>query len=104
MLMEYLDLNIANAELNVDQICRAIAVSRTQLFRKCIACFGVSIQQLLQTKRISKAKEVLTKFPSKTISEVALSCGYKDPNYFSKVFKKESGMNPVEYKQSQKTN
>ena len=104
MLMEYLDLNLANAELNVDQICRGMTLSRTQLFRKCIASFGVSVQQLLQTKRINKAKELLTKFPLKTISEVALSCGYKDPNYFSKVFKKESGMNPVEYKQSQKTN
>jgi two-component system response regulator YesN len=32
-----------------------------------------------------------------TIAEIAAMCGYYDPSYFSRVFKKETGQSPAEY-------
>ena len=34
-----------------------------------------------------------------SIKEVCLMCGYSDPNYFSRIFKKYEGMTPSEYRE-----
>lgn len=34
-----------------------------------------------------------------SITEVAAQCGYSESNYFSKVFKKYSGMTPRQYRE-----
>ncbi|WP_434639933.1 response regulator [Thermoanaerobacterium thermosaccharolyticum] len=47
--------------------------------------------------RINKAKEFLSK-DSMSIKEVCFKVGYSDPNYFSRIFRKETGMTPTEYK------
>ncbi|OXM13919.1 response regulator transcription factor [Paenibacillus herberti] len=47
--------------------------------------------------RINKAKELLLR-QHLTVSEISRLTGYSDHNYFSKVFKKRTGMTPVEYR------
>jgi two-component system response regulator YesN len=41
----------------------------------------------------------MLKDPAKSIKEVGSECGYSDPNYFSRIFKKSTGMTPTEYKE-----
>ena len=48
---------------------------------------------------LSKAKEALTT-TDKPITEIALSLGYSDPYTFSHFFKKQSGMNPTDFRAS----
>ncbi len=47
--------------------------------------------------RISKAKTYLLD-NNLSLKEIAITIGYKDPNYFSRVFKKEVGMSPTDYR------
>ncbi|HIW31360.1 MAG TPA: AraC family transcriptional regulator, partial [Candidatus Paenibacillus intestinavium] len=47
--------------------------------------------------RIEKAKELL-KYNEDTISQISMKIGFSEHNYFSKVFKKFTGMTPVEYR------
>ena len=47
--------------------------------------------------RIEKAKEFLVK-PDISIKEAGIRSGYTDPNYFSRIFKKQTDMTPSEYK------
>ncbi|MCR4739495.1 MAG: response regulator [Lachnospiraceae bacterium] len=54
--------------------------------------------EYLTKRRVEKAKDML-KDPSKSIKEVGSACGYSDPNYFSRIFKKATGMTPTEYKE-----
>jgi len=49
--------------------------------------------------RIEKAKELL-KYNEDTISQISMKIGFSEHNYFSKVFKKFTGMTPVEYRNS----
>ncbi len=46
---------------------------------------------------VSKAKEVLKKH---SVSETAVSCGFQNISYFSRVFKSVTGMTPTEYKRN----
>lgn len=47
--------------------------------------------------RVTKAKELLED-ETVSIKEVCYKVGYSDPNYFSKIFKKATGMTPTEYR------
>ena len=48
-------------------------------------------------KRMEKAKKLLRQ-SEKHSGEIALEVGYKDPHYFSFVFKKTQGYTPREYR------
>lgn len=60
---------------------------------------GISFVDYLNDVRIEKAKELLKDVKYKTY-EVAELVGIPDPHYFSKIFKKYSGMTPSEYKET----
>ncbi|WP_026958740.1 AraC family transcriptional regulator [Aliagarivorans taiwanensis] len=47
--------------------------------------------------RIDRAKFMLKKYALR-LEEVALRCGFQDPNYFYRVFKKKTGMTPSQYR------
>ena len=53
--------------------------------------------------RINAAKEYLTD-PLKGASEIASLVGYDSAGYFTRAFKKRTGLTPTEYRKSQKRN
>lgn len=48
--------------------------------------------------RVSHACDLLLKHPNDSIETVSAACGFRSPTYFSKVFKKETGMTPGEFR------
>ena len=59
---------------------------------------GEGFVEYLTRRRVDKAKEML-RDPEKSIKEIGSECGYADPNYFSRIFKKSTGITPTEYKE-----
>lgn len=57
---------------------------------------GVSLKQYLSDYRISKAKELLTE-PNIRVTDAAQQVGFDNFSYFSTVFKKATGLTPIEY-------
>lgn len=51
-------------------------------------------QDYITAKRLFHAKSILDSGDFDSIREIALSVGYSDPLYFSKVFKKRYGVSP----------
>jgi len=47
---------------------------------------------------MNKAKELL-RCTGKKSSEIGLEVGYKDPHYFSALFRKTQGMTPTQYRE-----
>lgn len=84
-------------ELDVSFLTQHFALSRTRLFCVFKECFGMSVSRYVQQKRIERAKTLLDT-TSLSVGEVALAVGYAEGNYFSKVFKKETGKSPTEYR------
>ncbi|MNG10816.1 HTH-type transcriptional activator Btr [compost metagenome] len=58
---------------------------------------GVTIKHFLSEYRIDRAKELLANRDLK-LFDIALQVGYGDGEYFSKIFKKVTGLQPSEYR------
>lgn len=58
-----------------------------------------TIMHYLTTIRISHARIFLLQFPEKKIFEIARMCGFDSPSYFGKIFKKDMGITPDNYRQ-----
>ncbi|MFS4416647.1 helix-turn-helix domain-containing protein [Maribacter sp. 2307ULW6-5] len=81
----------------VDALANAMALSRTQLFRKMKALTKKSPQQYLRFVRLDKAKKLLqSKQRDLNVSEVCYEVGFASKSHFTRAFKKEFGFCPSE--------
>lgn len=95
-LMAYIEANIENPDLSIDDLAHEMALSRSVFFRKIKALVGYSPINFLQVIRIKRAIQLMQtrKF---SMAEIAYKVGYTDPKYFSRSFKKITGKSPSVY-------
>ena len=96
---EAVEDNVTNADFTVEQLCKIVFMSHSQLHRKLDALTGCSPNKFIRVIRLNNARELL-KNPAHSISTVAFNCGYNDPGYFTRVFKQEHGVTPQEWRVS----
>ena len=87
----------SNKRLAIAGACRALAVSERTLARRFKASLGMSPLSYLQSQRIARARQLLegSKLPLDRIVE---QCGYEDVSSFRKLFARQVGMTPREYR------
>lgn len=83
-------------QIGIEELSRNLGYHRAHLFNAFKARTGLSPKQYLTKVRIEKAKELLT--GPLTIDQIASSVGFNDALYFSRLFKKSTGMSPSEYR------
>lgn len=96
MLFTTLENNWHNPEFDVDDYCKSMATSRSQLYRKTITLTGLSPNILLKEYRLEAAKEMMRK-QRYNISQITFNSGFTSPSYFTKCFRKKYGMLPMNY-------
>ncbi|MFT3910275.1 MAG: ATP-binding protein [Ferruginibacter sp.] len=89
--------HLEDINFSVEQLCKHVFMSHSQLHRKLDALTGCSPNKFIRIIRLNKAKELL-KDHNTSIASIALDCGYNDPGYFSRVFKQEYGVTPQEWR------
>lgn len=82
----------------LENIAEAANISKSEASRCFHSCLHTSPMNYLLRYRIEKAKELLPN-PAKTVHEVSLSCGFQSTSYFCKVFREQTGMTAVQYKE-----
>lgn len=95
-LKKFVEGNLNNADLSVQDMASEMNVSRTVLFVRMKRIFDSSPHNYLLNTRITFAKKLLLE-PSARVSDVAYRCGFSDPKYFSRCFKKLTGSLPKDY-------
>ena len=98
-LNRFIRENLSNTMLGVDMIVEHMNVSRTTLFNKMNNLVGASTNKYIRRIRIDVAKEMLAK-TNKSVGTIAEETGFSESQYFSTVFKQETGMTPSQYKDS----
>ncbi len=94
---EAVEAHLADTGFTVEQLCKMVFMSHSQLHRKLDALTGCSPNKFIRIIRLNKAKEML-KHNANSIAAIALDCGYNDPGYFARVFKQEYGVTPQDWR------
>ena len=87
--------NMDNSQFSIADITREFGISRSLLHIKMKSFANTSMTDYIRRRRMARACELLRE--GYNVSETAYRTGYSDPNYFTKVFKKEFGITPTEY-------
>ena len=87
-----------NDDISLPDVAEHICISKNHLSYLLKKETGKTFSDYLIEFRIEKAKELLTSENRYTVSEIAEKTGFHDTGYFSKVFKKVTGLSPVQFK------
>lgn len=85
-------------ELTLDEVSRSVNISPYYFSKLFKEESGENFIEYLTHVRIKHAKELL-KDPNLSIKEICVMSGYSDPNYFSRIFKKQEDVTPSEYRE-----
>jgi YesN/AraC family two-component response regulator len=92
----YIEENLHNPQLSVEDLSRHIAMSRVSLYKKCLKVTGKTPVDFIRSVKLEKAAVLLEK-SNKTIAEICYMVGFSTPNYFAKSFKAKYNVLPSEY-------
>lgn len=98
--IKFIDANFA-AKINLSLAASKAGMSKFHFSRMFKKGTGTNYQDYLSSRRVEKAKELL-KITSLSVSETALSVGYKDITHFERIFKAIVGVTPSSYKKTTK--
>ncbi len=94
-IQEIMTDNLDDEMFHINGLCKKMAMSRTQIYRKFRSLTDKTIAEYFRSLRLQKAKELLTD-SGLTVTEAAYRTGFKNISHFSKVFSREFGINPRE--------
>jgi len=95
-VINYIKENFSK-DINLQDVAEVSNISYHYLSKMFKNATGKGFNEFLNEVRVKRALQLLLN-PELSIKEVSMSVGIPDPNYFSKVFKKISGVSPSEYK------
>ncbi len=94
-----IEAHLDQSDFGLKEICREIGMSHSQLHRRLHTHTGQSVTKFIRAIRLDKAKELLAD-PQFTIAAIAADTGFKDPDYFYRVFKQTFGMTPGKFRKT----
>ncbi len=96
MLIDYVDTHYRDPDLSLKKLSTIFSYTEKYVSHLFKQKTGIGLNRYLGDLRLRYAYELLAAGTC-SVSEIAAHCGYSDPLYFSKVFKKRTGLTPTEY-------
>lgn len=93
----YIEQNYDNEDISLNMVAASVNLSPNHFSTIFSQEMGQTFIEYLTQVRMEKAKELLRGTSMKT-AEIAYAVGYKDPHYFSYLFKKTQECTPREFK------
>ena len=94
-LNEIIETNLSKSNFGIPHLCKAMRLSRAQLYRKIKDHTGTTPALYIRSLRLQKAKKYL-KSSDLNITEIAYAVGFNDLSYFSRSFSEAFGKAPSE--------
>lgn len=96
MILEYIHTHYKE-DISLQDVAGVLHYSEAYFCKLFRQCFGKNFTTYMAEYRIEKAKELLSN-PVINVKEAGEEAGYRDANYFTKVFKRITGVTPSEYR------
>ena len=95
-VFDYIEKNMSNDRLSVEELSREMAMSRVSLYKKLLTLTGKSPLEFIRSVKMKRAAQLLAS-GEMTIAMVSYEVGFNSPNYFTRTFKEEFKLLPSEY-------
>ena len=92
----YIEDNLTDTHLSVENLSRHVGMSRSSLYSKLLELTGQTPIEFIRSVKLNKAAQLLEK-SDMTIAEIAYTVGFATPNYFAKSFKAKFNILPSDY-------
>lgn len=96
---DVIERSYADTSLSTAEVAMAVGISERQLAR-AFADYGTSLGSYLRSRRVSMAQTIMRdpRFAAISMSEVAARCGFSSSSVFSRAFKDEVGLSPLQWR------
>jgi CheY-like chemotaxis protein/AraC-like DNA-binding protein len=95
--------NYNSDDFNTLFFAQQLNMSQSALYKKIKLCTGKSISEFIRTIKLSIASELILE-GRLNIAEIAFEIGINDIKHFRECFKKQYGVNPIEYRNKENNN
>lgn len=97
-----IDANFGDGTFSLEGSLRNLPLNYDYIRKLFLKEVGVTPHEYLTRRRMERARDIIlsgatNRYSQYTVSQIAEACGFTEPLYFSKVFKKYFGMSPSEY-------
>lgn len=96
-VIDHINANL-DKPLPVGELAEIVGLSRAHFSRSFAESEGVPPAEYVLQQRLQRAAKLLTKGDFLPVKEVSIMCGFDDPNYFAKVFRRVYGITPTEFR------
>jgi|GEM_PF-3161776 AraC-like DNA-binding protein len=100
-LRQFIEAHLAE-RVTIHEAARHLAISSSCLAARIKRVTGQTFGELLFRARLQHARELLI-YTDRRVSQVAFECGFEDHAYFSRRFRQDLGVSPLEYRRRQLT-
>ena len=97
---EIIQKHMGDSAFDIAAFCQEIGMGRSVLYSKFKALTGMTPSNFILNARLQHAAMLLQKHPELSVTEVSERCGFNAPVYFSKCFKAQFQMTPVDYRKA----
>lgn len=98
LIMDYIKKNI-DKEITLDSLSKHFYISKSNLYKITKPYMEDGVAKFVKKLKLEKAADLL-KNTDKSICKIAKEIGYKDVEYFQRVFKKEYGISSLDFRKN----
>ena len=95
-ISRFIENNIDNPNLSVEELSKHVFMSRRSLYSKIMSLTGETPVEFIRSLKLKKAVALLENSDLK-MSEIAYTTGFATANYFTRAFKAKYNVSPTEY-------
>ena len=92
-----IDANLVSGDVSTSFLADRMCTSVSTLNRRLKNMSGLTATTYIRNRRILMAKRLL-ETTDQTVSEIEVQCGFNTSGHFSRVFKAETGISPLDYR------
>lgn len=100
-LVGFIDSHMSDPDLKVEDMADAVGMSRSVFYQRMKSIADVSPNDFLRHVRMQRAEDLIRE-SAMNFSQIAYAVGFTDPKYFSKCFKKHTGLSPSDFRKQSK--